>query len=209
MTVTTRLRPLSRWDGPVTTYRTFTPFSASWTSTHTMLRKEAEHLGADLVLIEIDADPNQFRLDDNLRANARVNSPRCAVSFTGRHGPMRLQCDTFTTARDAQYAWQANVRAVALGLEALRKVDRYGIARSGQQYTGWTAIGSGTPMPAPDRPMTPLEALEVLGIGGTLNPSPQTVRDAYRDAARRTHPDNGGDPAAFRQVVRAKDLLLS
>lgn len=36
--------------------------------------------------------------------------------------------------------WQINLRAIALGLEALRKLDRYGITSRGEQYTGWRAI---------------------------------------------------------------------
>jgi hypothetical protein len=39
--------------------------------------------------------------------------------------------------------WQHNVRAIALGLEALRKVDRYGITRRGEQYAGWKALPAG------------------------------------------------------------------
>jgi hypothetical protein len=35
------------------------------------------------------------------------------------------------------YTWQDNLRAVALGLEALRRVERYGIAQRGEQYAGW------------------------------------------------------------------------
>lgn len=208
---TTHLRPLSHWDGPITRDRAFTPFTAAWSSTRLLLWREVEQLGASVVVIEIDAEPNQFRVDGNLRSGARVLSPRCAVSFTGTHGPMRLQCDQFTTARDAQYAWQANVRAIALGLEALRRVDRYGIARSGEQYRGWTAIGAGTPMPAAPRQMTVDDAMTVLGLGlaGSVPPSPLVVTTAYRTVARRTHPDNGGDAEDFRRATEARDLLLS
>lgn len=41
--------------------------------------------------------------------------------------------DTYTT-------WQDNLRAIALGLEALRKVERYGITRGTEQYTGWKML---------------------------------------------------------------------
>lgn len=42
-------------------------------------------------------------------------------------------------ATDACELWQHNVRSIALGLEALRAVDRYGITRRGQQYAGFRA----------------------------------------------------------------------
>jgi hypothetical protein len=42
-------------------------------------------------------------------------------------------------ATDACDFWQHNVRSIALGLEALRAVDRYGISRRGEQYAGYRA----------------------------------------------------------------------
>lgn len=47
-------------------------------------------------------------------------------------------------ATDTCVYWQHNVRSIALGLEALRAVDRYGISKRGQQYAGFrAALGSG------------------------------------------------------------------
>lgn len=40
-------------------------------------------------------------------------------------------------ATDACQDWRHNVRSIALGLEALRAVDRYGISRRGEQYAGF------------------------------------------------------------------------
>jgi hypothetical protein len=42
-------------------------------------------------------------------------------------------------ATDVCEFWQHNVRSIALGLEALRAVDRYGISKRGQQYAGFRA----------------------------------------------------------------------
>lgn len=42
-------------------------------------------------------------------------------------------------ATDSCDRWQDNVRSIALGLEALRAVDRFGISREGQQYAGFRA----------------------------------------------------------------------
>src|SRR3989442_50056 len=49
------------------------------------------------------------------------------------------------------------------------------------------------------------EAAEVLGVG--LGASPGAVRAAWRDAARRHHPDCGGGPSRFRAVADAYRLL--
>lgn len=48
-------------------------------------------------------------------------------------------------------------------------------------------------------------AYEVLGVDRDADDA--AVRRAYRAAARRTHPDAGGDPAAFRAVSRAWQVL--
>lgn len=39
--------------------------------------------------------------------------------------------------------------------------------------------------------------------------STDEVRTAFRRAVRAAHPDAGGDPAAFRALVAARDLLLA
>ncbi len=69
------------------------------------------------------------------------------------HGPLRYATD----AHERQYAglgmegWQADVGAIALALTALRAVDRYGVSRRGEQYTGWRALPatSGVTFPSP------------------------------------------------------------
>jgi hypothetical protein len=53
--------------------------------------------------------------------------------------------DTFQFAVDMFPSWQDNLRAIALGLEALRKVERYGIANRGEQYAGWAQLTAGGP----------------------------------------------------------------
>lgn len=40
-------------------------------------------------------------------------------------------------ATDVCEYWQHNVRSIALGLESLRAVDRYGISKRGEQYAGF------------------------------------------------------------------------
>jgi curved DNA-binding protein len=53
--------------------------------------------------------------------------------------------------------------------------------------------------------MTLKMAREVLGVSSLS--TPEEIRIAFRDAAKRAHPDNGGDPSAFRQIVDAYERL--
>lgn len=47
----------------------------------------------------------------------------------------------------------------------------------------------------------------VLGVPPTA--TPEEVKAAYRAAARRVHPDAGGDEASFRALTRASELALA
>lgn len=56
-------------------------------------------------------------------------------------------------------------------------------------------------------------ALELLrqAAGWDTGPDwddPDHIAEAYRAAAKRHHPDLGGDPVTFRAVTAARDLLL-
>jgi len=48
-------------------------------------------------------------------------------------------------------------------------------------------------------------AREVLGVSSVATPA--EVRAAFREAAKRAHPDTGGDVGAFRQIVEAYQRL--
>lgn len=48
-------------------------------------------------------------------------------------------------------------------------------------------------------------AREVLGVSSASTPA--EVRKAFRDAAKRAHPDSGGDERSFRQVMEAYQRL--
>lgn len=50
-------------------------------------------------------------------------------------------------------------------------------------------------------------ARRILKLGS--NPSPEEVHVAYRERAKETHPDKGGDATSFRDVVTAYRALIS
>lgn len=136
------IRPLGHWTDRETPNRQSTGvFRATWDSTLELLAYETEALGAELVVIQVDAEATDIRRDGMLKARARVGHPGAVVSFTSDHGPLRYAADRYEQRwSGAMPGWQANVRAVALALEALRAVDRYGVTRRGEQYRGWSAL---------------------------------------------------------------------
>lgn len=192
-------RPIDRWPDPPTRHRQRSRFESTVGATRDLLERECKHLGAREVVIQIAVRESDIRIDGTYpKANAIAPHPGVIVSFESKHGPLRYSTDLFTH-------WQDNLRAIALGLEALRKVDRYGIASGGEQYVGWNALPPGTPMGVA---MTIDQAQRLLGLADGAYEVPDDVRRAYRHVAGEHHPDHGGDPDTFRHLTEARDLLL-
>lgn len=176
------LRPLTAWPHQDTRQRRSRhTFKAGWQDTLDLLRRELRHLQASNVVIGTGFREEDLRLDGMPRSGARdPGHPGIELSFdTPTHGRLVYATDTCQS-------WQHNVRSIALGLEALRAVDRYGITRRGEQYAGWRQLESGGP--SADR------GRELIRKHGSI-----------RAALMATHPDQGGDPADFADVQAARE----
>lgn len=205
-----QIRPLGLWDRPVTNPRAGSGrFRASWDDTIALLVAEVEKLDGDLIVVQVDADPSEIRRDGMLRARTKVDFPGVKVSFQSKHGPLTYATDAYeqTWGQDMP-GWQANVRAIALSLQALRAVDRYGVTHTGEQYRGWSAIAA----KAAEDTLTPDEARRVLadasGVPASALSSTEQINRAYKVAARTAHPDAGGNADVFRLIGKARDVLL-
>jgi hypothetical protein len=206
------IRPLGAWDRPVTEPRAGSGrFRAPWSTTLDLLAHEIELLDGTLAVLQIDVEQGDIRRDGMLATRAKVGFPGVKVSFDSRHGSLTYASDAYEPRYHSDPpAWQANVRAIALALQALRAVDRYGVTRSGEQYRGWTAITAAT-----QRPMTRSEAATfIVGSGHTsytaaqVLSSPLLAANAYRQAAKACHPDRGGDSEVFHRLTAARDVLV-
>jgi len=201
-----RFRPIGPegWPGTLTVHRVRAPFSADWRTTLRDLRHELDMLHARDLVAQVAVAEGQLRQDGQVYARATPDHPGVILAFTTPdQGTLRFACDRFTGYDD-------NVRAIALALDSLRRIDRYGIAGDHQQYRGYQAIeapgGDATTVEAAARFLAehataagvPVDAGDVLG--GWL-------REAYHAAARRLHPDAGGDPALWRRLDQAKRVL--
>lgn len=164
--------PLPSWPYPPQ-QRLASRFQTSWSDSLEKLDVEIQRLGGKDVLIGVVATHDQFRMDGQLRAGAHVLHPGVEVSFTDKHGVRRA----FHTDRYPDL--HSNIHAVASGLEALRAVERHGIADAGQQYAGFAMLGAG----GVDRGRVLVQ--EAGGITAAL---------------KRHHPDHGGNAADFAAV---------
>lgn len=200
------VRPLDPWVGPRTADRRKSPFGrVTLTSTLALMSHELRQIGADRWVLQIDVEERWINKDGTLHARANPFSPAIRVSFTSQHGPLMYATDRFEQ-------WQINLRAVAMALESLRRVERFGVAGSGEQYRGFTAISN---RPAE---MSREQAAEFIAEWAVIDQFPAHVilsshvalQNAYRLAAKRAHPDvTGDDGDTMARLNAARDLLLA
>lgn len=177
-------RPLER---PIDCSFHAAPFTASWSSTINTLTKELRAHGARNTVLEIDFRESDLRLDGLPRADRRAASPGIVLSFDAHKVPgrphLRYEVGTYAT-------WQNNIRAVALALEALRAVDRYGVTRRGEQYAGWRQLVAGTG----EDEGNPARGRQLVEKAGSI-----------AKALYAAHPDHGGEPQDFRDVIAYRE----
>ncbi len=203
MSVTVQFRPLDVWPGvPTPSHaRQRSRFAAPYTKTVKELARELDAIGAKNVVILADCDESEIRRDGMIRSDARLRGPGIVVCMDSKYGALKYPCDKFTQ-------WESNLRAIALSMEALRKVDRYGVTKRGEQYTGWKQLPSNA-TPAEEWACVE-DAMRYLSqVAGftTVSFSVSDLTEAYRRAARKAHPDAGGSTELMSKVNRAKDYI--
>lgn len=203
-----KIGPISTWPGALSTSRQYSPFRAGLSDTLKVLDRElwnlvdtrAQQDSAEL-LIAIPA--GGFRIDGRPRADARAEHPGVILSLDSKFGHLSYPCDTFTT-------WQDNLWAIALALEALRKVDRYGVTKRGEQYRGFLELEA-TAAPAGFSSSTDaivfLKQQIPFDWTTTDGTDASSLRTILHQAQRATHPDHGGDSAIFQRVSLAEARL--
>jgi DnaJ-domain-containing protein 1 len=96
-----------------------------------------------------------------------------------------LPCDTFSELAQ-------NIAALAAHIEAVRKIERIGVASIAQ------AMGAFAQLPAPPK-QRPWH--EVLGVAPTAQI--KVIMGAYRALAKINHPDVGGEKERMQEINRA------
>jgi hypothetical protein len=216
------LRPLDSWPFDLTKNRRRPAFASGFTETIDLLDRELFFLENPHAasrgsygrypqsVLQIALREQDFRLDGLPRASAIPAHPGVILNIEASHRPpLSFPCDTFTH-------WHHNLRAVALALEALRKIDRYGVTQTGQQYRGWQAIEATPSVDATAaacallaRVAWPNENDEHQASWAPKIATDVNIgRNTYKKARANAHPDrNGGDQALWDQVEQAAKSL--
>lgn len=176
-----------------------------------LMSDELDKLGATEAIIEAECAPSQCRKDGQLKADARMDGPGIVVYITCPAGNLVYPCDTYLS-------WQANFRAIALSLEALRAVARHGVVKGFEQYKGWTCLEY---KPAPSSAFASRDdaakylvnlaterGMSSIPPAGAILQSP-AIRKAFRAALLAvTAPDrNDGSDGDFKMVNEAFDKI--
>jgi hypothetical protein len=157
---------------------------SGWDAALGLLEEEIARLKGSDVVLGVVASEDQIGFSGNHKAGGRTafGHRGVEVSFdTASRGRLVFHTDAYDDVT-------ANLRAIGLGLEALRAVDRHGITSSAEQYAGFAMLPPGGPDPARVRQL-------VEAAGG------------MREAEKRHHPDAGGDQRDLVDVQAYKAAL--
>lgn len=119
-------------------------------------------------------------------AQPKTGDPGIAAYFTRKGKQLCFACDCYITVED-------NMHAIALTIDALRGIARWGTGDMMESaFRGFAAI--------PER-TGGASWWTILGV--TINARPEQVKEAYRTLAKKHHPDVGGDAEQFRAINEA------
>lgn len=210
-----QFKPLLAWPRAHTKTRKGGRFDSTYAQTLDLLERELVAISARHAVIQMAITAGDIRRDGFPRATARPSHPGIIVSFelqTHQNNVWTTQatsmpCDTF-------HNWQDNLRGIALSLEALRKIDRYGVTQTGEQYRGFAALPPATNTDFERDFASELEAAVWLNgvvkmeMDVDLMGNKSARKKAYQIAARILHPDSkDGNAAGFRLLQKAKTTL--
>ncbi|KQY58352.1 hypothetical protein ASD11_01405 [Aeromicrobium sp. Root495] len=212
--MTVMYRPMGdkSWQRPAGDRRS-SQFSAEWKDTLKLLAREVELLGGEDITIELDVLPGAIRVDSlGLKANQTPLSPAVVVSFETEHGTLVYRNDALDSpAYSAAGGWRHNVRGVALTLERLRDIERYGASDRGQQYAGYAALPAGSggvPLGGMTRDQAVAVLAEAIAVDvRNLQTDPDSLRRALRRARKVAHPDVSGDRFLWDDLEQAASVL--
>ena len=121
--------------------------------------------------------------------------PGVAVYFQLRDKDRVLACDRWLTVAE-------NIAAIAAHIDAIRRVDRYGVGTLDQAFAGYDAL-------PPPGAVAKIPWRKVFEYADDARPSKVDLQARYRTMAARFHPDlQGGSHEAMAMLNAARDEAL-
>jgi DnaJ domain len=158
-------------------------FQVSFAQARDELLSELDKMKAVKIVISTNIP---LRRDGLPYANQREpEDPGVAVYFDWNHHSYCFACDKWDRVKD-------NIRAIGLHLAALRGQERWGVGTVEQAFAGYQAL------PDADRPRCWWDGLNI-----SQDATWEEVKIAYRDQAKKYHPDVGGDRDSWDWIQAA------
>lgn len=147
------------------------------------LQRELDLLGARGPVLSTNIE---LRLDGQPRSGIEPNDPGIAVYFTLKGKPLCMPCDKWDRVAD-------NIAAVAAHIDAVRRIERYGVQSVEEAFAGFAALPP------------PLSWRDILEVTDGIDLAAGEA--AYRRLARKHHPDNGGSTVKMAELNQARDAM--
>jgi len=150
----------------------------------TRLEDQIARLGGTEAILSTN---QRLRMDGRPKQNeGEPSDVGAAVYFRLKGKPRCLACDKWDRVAD-------NVAALAAHIDALRRIDRYGVGTMDQAFAGYTAL-----------PAASTDWRAVFDLNGN-HVTFDEVDARHRTLAMIHHPDRGGDPAMMARINAARD----
>lgn len=163
--------------------------SVSMVEAVTRLEKQIESLGGNDATLSTNVKLN---LRGTPYGNEQPSDPGAAVYFRFKGRATVLACDTFVTLAD-------NIAALAAHIDALRRIERYGVGTIEQALAGYKALPADTAA----------NWRAVFGFSADVRVTREQLDSAYKAAARQRHPDLGGSDMEMSHINRAREFALA
>lgn len=214
--LTIKIKPISKWIGNETKSPKRSQFSATYRKTKELLESELGFFNVvwSSVQLEMFIRPDDLRIDGELRANAKPYKQGVVLSFTiitrrlqnKSTGEIRNETKTLSYPCDTFDDWQDNLRAIALSLQNLRAVSRYGVFKY-EDMVERLALPS-----ASGKVSDAQTAAEFIAKYSDYPPhamgDKEILKKAYRQAANVLHSDKEtGSHELFLRLQEAKRIL--
>jgi hypothetical protein len=143
-------------------------------------------LGGENIVISTNVP---LRRDGQFFADFKTpDDPGVAVYFSYNGKPICFACDKYTSVGD-------NIHAIGLTIEAMRQIERCGASDMLERaFTGFAAL-----------PQTSSASWrEAFGLATNAIVTLDEVERIFRDLAKQTHPDAGGNDTLMRGLLEAR-----
>lgn len=157
------------------------------------LQEQLTRLEAGSIIVSTNMELTRY--GEPRADRAAPSDPGVAVYFELNGKDRVLACDRWDTVA-------GNMAAIANHIDAIRRVDRYGVGTLEQAFAGYDAL-------PPPGATAKIPWRKVFGFAADSHVSAAMIDDFYKTLAKQFHPDlQGGSTEAMAMLNAARDEAL-